>query len=145
MLSIATTLSGCVIAQPGNLYPIAGPVSVQNPQASFRVSISGVFNSGTISAKQKDGEDCRGHWATVPRDDPSAAAMSEVWDSVYGKGFFQANVLGTGMFARATLTGNKCTALNVQFYSRQPGAIAPDFTTVGVAADNQGDIFKLTF
>jgi len=142
LLSLATTLSGCVIAQPGHLYAITGPLSVQKPQAIFPVRLSGILNSGSISATLKDGEDCRGHWAVVPQDDTSAAAMSAVWDGVYGQGFFQANVLGNKAFARATLTGTRGTTLNVQFYVRTPGAI---MTAVGVAADNQGDIFKLTF
>jgi hypothetical protein len=142
LLSLATTLSGCVIAQPGHLYPITGPWSGQNPPAIFRVTLSGVLNSGSISAMLKDGEDCRGQWARVPQDDPSAAAMSADWDSVYGAGFFQANVLGNAAFARATLTGTRGTTLNVQFYLGTPGAMA---TAVGVAADNHGDIFKLTF
>lgn len=142
LLSLATTLSGCVVALPGHLYPISSPWSGQNPPAIFPVRLSGVLNSGSISVTLKDGEDCRGHWSTVPQNDPLAAAMSAVWDSVYGTGFFQANVLGDAAFARATLTGTRGTTLNVQFYLRKPGAIT---TAVGVAADNQGDIFKLTF
>ena len=147
LLSLATTLSGCV-ALPGHLYPITGPLSGQNPPAiypvrlSVSVRLSVVLNSGAISATLKDGEDCRGHWAAVPQDDPSAAAMSAVWDSVYGQGFFQANVLGNMAFARATLTGTRGTTLNIQYYLRNPAAMT---TAVGVAADNHGDIFKLTF
>jgi hypothetical protein len=45
----------------------------------------------------------------------AANAMAAGWDPVYGGGFFTAQVLGTPLFAR------------------------------GVAADNQGNVYKLTF
>jgi hypothetical protein len=142
LLSLATSLSGCVAVHRGHLYPISGPLLVQNPQPIFPLTFFQLVSKGSLSATFKDGEECRGPWVLVSPNDPSAAAMSAVWDSVYGQGYFQANVLGTGAFARATLTGTRGTTLNVQFYLRNPAAFG---TAVGVAADNQGDIFKLTF
>jgi hypothetical protein len=90
----------------------------------------------------QDGEVCHGAWTAIPQDDPSATAMSADWDSVYGQGFFQANVFGSKVFARATLTGTRGTTLNVQMYDPSPGKVE---AVIGVAADNKGNIYKLTF
>jgi hypothetical protein len=95
-----------------------------------------------MSATLNDGEICKGSWAPVRQDDPSAGNMSAEWDSVYGAGFFVANVLGNRVFARATLSGTKGTTLNVEFYDPTPGQIT---NVKGIAKDNKGNLFKLTF
>jgi hypothetical protein len=64
------------------------------------------------------------------------------WDRVYGEGFFVANILGNPVFARAVLAGTKGTILNVEFYAPTPGQMT---NVKGVAVDNDGNIFKLTF
>jgi hypothetical protein len=68
--------------------------------------------------------------------------MSADWDQVFGPGYFVANVLGAQVVARAVLAGTKGTTLNVEFYDPSPGHIQ---SVVGVARDNNGDLFKLTF
>lgn len=68
--------------------------------------------------------------------------MSVEWDSVYGAGFFVTNVLGNRVFARAILSGTKGTTLNVEFYDPTPGQIT---NVKGIAKDNKGNIFKMTF
>jgi hypothetical protein len=139
---ITSMLAGCVVMAPGHLYPVGGPLSTQTPVPIYKVTLNGVLTSGNMSATLPDGEVCTGSWAAIPQDDSTAGSMSGDWDSVYGAGFFVANVLGKPVFARATLTGKKGTTLQVQFYDPTPG----QFTNVeGVARDNSGNIFKLTF
>lgn len=136
---IATLLAGCMVMVPGHLYPVQGSLAAQTPVPVYKVTLSGVMESGTMSATLQDGEVCKGSWAPVRQDDPSAGSMSVEWDSVYGAGFFVANVLGNRVFARAVLLGTKGTTLNVEFYDPTPGQIA---NVRGIAKDN---IFKLTF
>ncbi len=139
---IATLLAGCMVMVPGHLYPVQGSLAAQTPVPVYKVTLSGVMESGTMSATLQDGEVCKGSWAPVRQDDPSAGSMSVEWDSVYGAGFFVANVLGNRVFARAVLLGTKGTTLNVEFYDPTPGQIA---NVRGIAKDNKDNIFKLTF
>jgi hypothetical protein len=46
------------------------------------------------------------------------------------------------VFARAILRGTKGTTLNVELYDPKPGEIRQ---VKGVAKDNAGNVFKLTF
>jgi len=139
---IATVLAGCIGMVPGHLYPVQGSLAAQTPVPIYKVTLSGVLESGTMSATLQDGEVCKGSWAPVHQNDPSAGTMSVEWDSVYGAGFFVANVLGNRVFARATLTGTRGTTLNVEFYDPTPGQIT---NVKGIAKDNKGNLFKLTF
>jgi hypothetical protein len=141
-MSIALLLSGCLVAVPGHLYPVHGPLATQTPPPIYKVSLSGILKSGTLDATMQDGEVCRGGWAAIPQDDPTASSMSTDWDSVYGQGFFTGNVLGNAVFVRANLVGPKGTTLDVQMYDPKPGNPA---ALIGVARDNKGNIFKLTF
>jgi hypothetical protein len=127
---------------PGHLYPVQGTLSTQTPAPIFKITLSGVYKTGTLTATLEDGEVCHGSWGAVGQGDPSAGQMSGEWDRVYGQGFFTANVLGNPVFARAVLTGNKGTTLNVEFYDPTPGQVAD---VKGVAKDSKGNIFKLTF
>lgn len=143
VLSLTALLAtGCLVMVPGHLYPVQGALSAQTPAPIYKVTLSGVLKTGSLSATLEDGEVCRGDWGAVRQDDPSAAQMSGEWDRVYGQGFFTANVLGNPVFARAVLTGSKGTTLNVEFYDPTPGQV---LAVKGVAKDNKGNIFKLTF
>jgi hypothetical protein len=142
LLLSAGMFAGCLVMVPGHLYPVQGSLSTQTPVPIYSVSLSGVFKSGTMSATLQDGEVCHGSWAAVRQDDPSAGKMSVEWDSVYGQGFFVANVLGNPVFARAVLTGTKGAILNVELYDPTPGQPT---AVKGIAKDDKGNIFKLTF
>jgi len=142
LVAIVTTLSGCVVMVPGRLYPIQGPLAGQTPAPIYKVTISGVFKSGSMSATLPDGEVCSGSWAAVGQNDPAPNKMLADWDQVFGQGYFVANVLGAPVRARAVLSGPKGTTLDVEFYDPHPGHIE---SVVGVARDNTGDLFKLTF
>jgi hypothetical protein len=137
-----TLLTGCMVMVPGHLYPIQGPLASQTPPPIYKITLSGVLNSGTLSATVDNGEVCQGNWTLIKQDDSSAAQMSAKWDAVYGAGFFVANVLGNAVFARAVLTGPKGTILNVQFYDPKPGNLT---AVVGIAQDSKGNLYKLTF
>src|ERR1700747_3481416 len=96
----ASLLSACanlLVAVPGHLYPIEGPLTSVTPMPVYTVRISGVGNRGTLAATL-EGQALAGSWSPVAPDDPAANSMAADWDRVYGAGFFTANVLGTNMF-----------------------------------------------
>ena len=138
-LLTVTALSGCATA---HLYPIQGPLASQTPPPIIKMAVSGALNSGTLSATLPNGETCQGTWGLLRQDDPTSNKMSAEWDLVYGQGFFVGHVLGTPQFARASLTGNQGTTLAIEFYRPGQGSAA---SIIGIAQDNKGNLFKLTF
>jgi hypothetical protein len=143
---MSSLLAGCpsslLVRVPGHLYPIEGSLSAQTPLPIYKVIISGVGTSGTMSVTLPDGEVCSGHWAPLRPDDPSASQLSVAWDRLYGQGFFAAHILGMSGVYRAVLAGDKGTSLTIEFY---PLIAARMSDVKGVATDNNGNFFKLTF
>jgi hypothetical protein len=143
-------LSACMVS--GHVYPIKGPAAAETPVPVYDAKISGAFNSGTITLKLADGESGSGHWATASTapapsgasaDNPSAE-MPAAWDAVYGHGYYNAHVLGQRLFVEATVTTNRSTVVQVQLYRIRNGSenLGPIY---GVARDNKGNIYKVSF
>jgi hypothetical protein len=128
LLFAAALLSGCATA---HLYPVQGPLSAQTPPPIYKFRME---SGDTMTAKLANGENCPGSWLGIPQDDPTARDMAAEWDLVYGKGFFLANVLGKPGIGRGTLSCPSGMKVNVEFNSEK-----------GVAKDDQGNVFKLTF
>jgi hypothetical protein len=145
--SLATTmLAGCILSVPGGFSPVQGPLSKQSPIPTYAATMSGLF-SGSISVVLDNGEVCKGQWAFVSQTPSSSGAtvvtpidMAADWDSVYGAGYYAAHVLGNKLYARATLTGSKGTELHVEFSNENNTR----GNTKGVAADNKGNVFKVS-
>lgn len=142
-------LSGCVLSAPGHLYPVQGPRAAQTPVPTYplRVTLVMVPLTGTVSATLDSGEVCQGSLEKIPLDDPSSRSMQDDWDLVYGPGFFVSQILGKKR-PRATLIGTHGTHLNVEMfnpalYSGSPGGSL--HSIIGVARDDQGTVYKVTF
>ena len=148
-------LSGC--RATGRLYPVQGPLSAQTPTPVLFAKLTGAFNSGNLSVVLADGEVCKGHWATVPRVQPSPTAapastapptnMSAAWDTVYGSGFYVSHVLGNKLYVQSVLPGDRGSVLNVEMVrplDRDPEANIRA-SIKGVAKDNKDNIYKLVF
>jgi hypothetical protein len=139
-----TLLGGCILSVPGGFSPVQGPLSKQSPIPTYAATMSGVFN-GSISVVL-NGEVFKGPWALVPETPVASATavtpvdMADDWDDVYGTNYFTAHVLGSKVYARATLTGSKGSVLHVEFNNENnmPG------NTKGVATDNKGNVFKVS-
>src|SRR5208337_3563936 len=152
LLLCVSTLSGCATAR---LYPVQGPLSTKTPVPVYVAKVTGAFNSGNFSVVLGDGELCKGRWAQVTRPNTSSDAtaatavpannLSAEWDTVYGTGFYLAHVLGAKLYARAVVTGNRGTVLNVELY--KPNSVENTTTAAikGVAKDNKGNIYKVAF
>jgi len=145
------SMLGC--SQTVRLYPVQGPLSAQTPLPVLAARLTGALTSGDMSVVLNDGEICKGRWAQVrPQTTIGAGTasvpasdMSAVWDSVYGSGFYVSHVLGARAYARAVMSGNRGTVLDVEMYRREgkhadnaAGAIT------GVARDNKGNVYKVT-
>ncbi len=137
-------LKGCMIAAKPNLYPVQGPVAAMAPPLVFSSTITGA-KSGKISLTLTNGELFQGNWANItassinaktpgsPASFPPQPNLSFAWDAIYGQGDFVAHILGNTI-GQAILTGNHGTILQVEFHYPH-----------GVAMDNKGNIFKMTW
>jgi hypothetical protein len=133
---------------PGGFSPVQGPLAQQHV-STYTAKMSGLL-SGTISVVLANDEACQGRWAFVSKSmegqgDSSAgnAATSSLaadWDLVYGDGYYVAHVVGNKLYARATLTGDKGTIVNVEL-SNETNTRG---NTKGVAVDNHGNVFKVS-
>ncbi len=144
-LLAALLLGGCILSVPGGFSPVQGPLSKQSPVPTYAATMSGIL-SGSISVVLANGEVCKGPWALVSDSRGTGAGavspmdMADDWDDVYGTNYFTAHVLGSKLYARATLTGSNGTVLHVEFNNENdtPG------NTRGVALDNRGNVFKVS-
>jgi hypothetical protein len=145
-LLMTMMISGCVLVvdKHGHLYPVEGPAAAQSPPHIYTVTMNVVMLVGTLSATLPDGEVCHGNMAKLDATDPASRNMQADWDRVYGDGFFTANLLGKER-GRANLTGASGPCLQIEMYNplMYHGGGLTD--VVGVARDDQGNLYKLTF
>lgn len=150
VLLAIVVMSGCA---SGRLYPVQGPQAAQTPMPVVTAKLNGAFNSGHFSVVLAGGEVCTGRWSVVPSvpaagDDgsattPATSGTGSLWDTVYGPGFYQAHVLGTRLYVRATPSCSHGTVLTVEMYRSVNGN--GDLNAIkGVAQDNKGNIYKVT-
>ena len=134
---------GCVsLSVSGAFSPVQGPLSRQSPVPAYTAKMSGLM-SGTISVTLDNGEVCSGPWFFVSKTPPNAPEpvdMAADWDSVYGRGFYVAHVVGNKLYARATLIGNMGTTVHAEM-SNETNTRG---NTRGVARDNNGNVFKVS-
>jgi len=138
-------LAGC--SAYGHFYPVKGPLAAQTPPPV----LVGKFTAHpptklTVAMTLNDGERATGTIYVVlpvPKKPVPAnvpPAMTAQWDAVYGRGSYVARVLGQGQDGRGTIVGDRGTALNVEV-SYNP-RVSP---LQGVAEDNAGNVYKVTF
>jgi hypothetical protein len=106
----------------------------------YTATASGIL-SGQITVKLPDGEVCKGAWTFVPGSS-AASSLAPAWDVVYGSGFYVSNVLGSKLYARSALTGGRGTHLDLEIYKASNTERDP---LVGVAEDQEGNVFKVSF
>jgi hypothetical protein len=133
-----------------HLYPVQGPLSNQKPSPVL-VGVKTGFASGTLSIILPGGESCAGPWSLVRplqgkgSDDqvksPTEHDLSSTWDSIFGSGFYVANVLGARQYARSILIGNQGSTVYLELYSSE----VEHSPVLGVAQDNKGNTYKVTF
>jgi hypothetical protein len=149
MLLSVCVLTGC--PQQAHLYPVKGPLSLQNPAPVFaaRFSIGLGLGHQTFSAVLADSESFKESGTmktgkTRLQDashNPASSAMSDLasaWDTVYGQGYYVAHVLGSRDSFESQITGSQGTVLQIAMYG-------DSFGEKGVAQDDKGNIYKLVF
>ncbi len=155
-LLCACFLSGCM--RVAHLYPVQGPLAAQTPPPIYTGKVTGVINSGSISAKLANGQQYSGKWQAqsanaLAKESAAGVAppfnLSAAWDVVYGSGFYTAHVLGAHLFVRTTLTGNQGGTLQVEMISQPVETADPKDVAApvisGVARDEQGNVYKMAF
>lgn len=152
----ALFLSGCL--RVAHFYPVQGPLAAQTPLPIYSGRITGVINSGSISATLANGQQFTGKWkaqsaGALAKESRAGVVppfnLSAEWDAVYGSGFYTARVLGAHLFARTTLTGRQGGALQLEMISEPVENGNPKYPAApevrGVARDQQGNVYKVTF
>lgn len=132
----AMLLAGCAPLGLGRLYPVSGPIITQTPPPIYEVVLGpGLLAQVTLP----NGQVYNGQRQTFKPDDPAASAMRTDWDQVYGQGFFTARILGNSGLWHYNLTDAQGKHLAVEVL------VGSDAYHEGVARDEEGDVFKLTF
>lgn len=150
-VATAVFVSGLVACSTtASLYPVAGPLSQQQPLPVLTAKVSGILgNTGGISLSLPDGEHCVGKWSSIApmsagfsTESASGSAttgMTSVWATVYGSSFSVSNLAGVNK-GEAMLVGDRGTVIQVEFYTGSGTANGS-----GVAKDNKGNVFKVLF
>ncbi|MGH9740466.1 MAG: hypothetical protein ACRD4X_18050 [Candidatus Acidiferrales bacterium] len=144
VLALASAFLMCGCVYHAKFYPVQGPLAAEKPVPVASARITGSFNSGGMSLTLPDGEVCEGRWHVAST--PATSLLKSEWDSVYGNGFYVAHVVGTQLYAQATLRGNRGSVLNVEvFRSETSGEPGHDQRgpVQGVAQDNHGNTYKV--
>jgi hypothetical protein len=149
LITAIVCLSGCILSVRGGFSPVQGPLSQQSPIPTYNATLTGVL-SGTITVVVADGEVCKGPWhfvstaSSAPSDvnpaSPSSSAIAADWDMVFGRGYYVAHVLGNRLYARATLTGNRGTSMDVEVSNENNTR----GNTRGIAVDDHGNLYKVS-
>jgi hypothetical protein len=153
LLLCLPVLSGCTAT--ARLYPVQGPLAAQTPSPVYVAKMTDGLHAGNFSAVLSDGEVCKGRWEIVARPKTSGAPVSandtakpnlaSEWDIVYGPGYYVAHVLGSRLYGRAVVSGDRGTVLNVEIYKPDTSKDATVSSIKGVAKDNNSNIYKVTF
>ena len=148
----SSMMIGC--SQSMWLHPVKGQLSTQTPPPVLTAKLTG-NRSGSISITLSDGEMYKGRWARVPYLKTPRGAnrvhssttddMSSAWDAVYWTGFYKSNVLNAGFYAQAVVSGNRGSVLHVEIYQESPSTDGTVFSTVGLAKDDKGNIYKMNY
>jgi hypothetical protein len=149
-----STFTGCLTALNARMYPVKGALAAQAPRPVLAARIA-LRQNGEISLTLADGETAKGRWTEArPIWSPNRAAgsvlspydeMAALWDSIYGPGYYEAQVLHSQVHAQATVNGNKGTVLNVEFLREEEQRYRSTcFVLLGVAKDSNGNIYKIT-
>jgi len=146
-------LSVCIVAGSAaagaeTLYPVQGPLAAQASPPVMKATFHET-SSGNFTLVQANGETFQGKWAFlvpsyVNAKTPETSAnylpqpnLAFAWDTVYGQGFFLAQVLGTRIM-QVVATGDKGTVIQVERLYGDPRA---GFN--GVAVDSKGNVYKV--
>lgn len=124
-----------------HLYPVKGPLADQKSVSVVTAKATGWYTelyAKTISFSLPTGETCEGPWKLIPRGQVDNE-LSSIWDSIYGAGYYVANVLGSTWHGTAIITGSKGTIFHLEFY-RDTVKGSP---LLGVAKDDSGNVYKV--
>ncbi|MGA3131540.1 MAG: hypothetical protein ABSD59_12110 [Terracidiphilus sp.] len=146
-LVIAALAVALAPAHAQQLDPVKGPISLRAPGPFYEGTMSGpVYSIKSDFARVKsfsyaNGETLKGksESVTAPAADGTEPAtnpqnLAAAWDLIYGQGYYASHIAGKKLL-QGTFTGDKGTTLEVQSLDNY----------VAVAADNQGNLYKIVW
>ena len=131
-------LSACLpMSAPFHIYPVEQPGRVSAIPCRFKLHFG--WQHATLSASLPDGET---YAATVDTRMPPPAdqEMAQLWDRVFGAGYFTAKVLGSPKYFRADLKNPAGDSLKMEVHTipgDNQGAVE------GVAVASNGRLFEV--
>jgi hypothetical protein len=155
-ISCICVFAGCPITFCQQLNPVQGPAAAQTPPPVYKTKHYpiGLFASG-VKTTLANGEKFKGPWkqitaspanATITdalHETPPQPNLAYAWDTVYGKGFYVAHVLGKSV-VQAVLKGDHGSFLQVELALSRDAAIYRGnyWFQEGVAVDSKGNIYR---
>lgn len=138
----ARTLIVCILSLgcsvPLHLYPVKGPLTDQKSVSVITAKATGL-TSGTISFSLPTGETFKGPWRPILPGQVDNN-LSTTWDSIYGTGFYVANVLGSRQHATAVISGTRGMVYHLELFKNS----AKSSPLLGIATDTNGNTYKVT-
>lgn len=118
-----------------SMVPIQGPLSQQRPVPTIDVHVGGILgNHGDLSFTMPDGERCKGQWTSLSGGNTIATSGSLL--ATYDSAQFSA--LATKHPGQALATCDRSRTVQVEFASSGKHG-------VGVAKDNEGNVYRFVF
>jgi len=140
ILALLPLLAGCSTSI--SMFPAQGPLRNDTPNPVLIASADGITsNSGRFTVTYPNGDECVGRWASL-----APQMVSTGWGSLFtkhgsitGVSFSTTNMPGInrGEAMAVCKSGNR---LQVEFYTGSGTA-----SGLGVASDDNGNVFKLIF
>ena len=140
ILAFVVMLTGC--STTANFYPVAGPLSEQQPLPVLVAKVDGITgNTGGITITMPDGEKCTGKWSSAAGTSINIGTVNlfSQYGNVFGTGYSVSNTPGVNR-GEAILVGDKGTRIEAEFYTGSGTA-----NGYGLAKDNHGNIYKSFF
>ncbi|WP_353199150.1 hypothetical protein [Sandarakinorhabdus sp.] len=138
LLSVFVT--GC--AQTVSMFPTAGPLKNQTPLPVLQAKADNITsNSGKFSVTYPNGDKCVGRWSSVAPQMTSVSwgSLFSQYGAISGVATSVSNLPGINRGEAVAVCGSG-NQLTVEFYTGSGTA-----NGLGVAKDEQGNIFKLIF
>lgn len=137
VVSGAFICSGC--STTVNLYPVQGPLASRVPLPTLIATADGITgNTGNLSLKTVDGEDCSGKWSSVAPMTAGSGTLFGQFGSLVG--FTYAGILPGVNKGYAFMTCSRGTTIEAEFYTGSGTA-----NGYGIARDSHKNVYKMLF
>jgi hypothetical protein len=139
-MALFAWLAGC--SQTVSMFPMSGPLKESRPAPVLKAKADNISsNSGKFSVTYPNGDQCTGRWSSVAPQMTSVGwgSLFSQYGAISGISTSVSNLPGINRGEAVAVCGSG-NQISVEFYTGSGTA-----NGVGVAKDEQGNIFKLIF